>query len=151
LATLPGVVSWDGQVLETRYPKRRTVDLAGRGLVLVPSYFCWGAPVTFVDPELPPVLIYPAGDTDSPRASEATPPLQLVALLGRTRAHCLWSLVIPRSTSALAHAAGIGVAAASKHATVLRDAGLVRSCRHGAEVLHQVTGLGSALLSDHAA
>lgn len=53
LASLPGVLSWDGQVLHVRYPAERTVHLAGRGLTLLPSYFCWGRPVTWIDAELP--------------------------------------------------------------------------------------------------
>lgn len=84
LANLPGVLHWDGQVLQTRYPEHRTVYLRGRGLRLIPSYFCWGNPVTWIDPELPPALVYQAHHGDSPL--RPTPSKALSQLLGDTRA-----------------------------------------------------------------
>ena len=104
LANLPGALSWDGRVLRTGYPVDRTVFLGGRGLVLVPSYFCWGNPVTWIDSELPPVLVYQAFGHQSRSAprSEATISDRLVTLLGRTRAECLRVLLVPRTTTGLA-------------------------------------------------
>jgi DNA-binding transcriptional ArsR family regulator len=148
LASLPGVLSWDGQVLQTRYPVDRTLCLDGRGLVLVPSYFCWGSPVTWIDPELPPVLVYQAFDHQlrtAPR-SEVTVSERLVSLLGRTRAECLRVLLVPRTTTELAEHLGTSIGTASKQAAVLRDTGLVSSSRHGAAVRHSTTPLGVALI-----
>ncbi|WIX90400.1 winged helix-turn-helix domain-containing protein [Amycolatopsis sp. DG1A-15b] len=144
LANIPGVLNWDGRVLRMGYPVNRTVYLRGRGLVLQPSYFCWGSPVTWIDPELPPVLVFPVSH-HQPRP-EVTVSARLVALLGRTRAECLRVLLAPRSTTELAERLGTSVGTASKQATVLRETGLVTSDRHGAVVLHSTTSLGLALL-----
>jgi DNA-binding transcriptional ArsR family regulator len=146
LESLPGVLSWDGRVLRTRYPEDRTVHLAGRGLILVPSYFCWGNPITWIDPELPPVLVYQAlGKGTRPRADVLIPE-RLVSLLGRTRAECLRVLLAPHSTSELAHQLDTSIGTASKQARVLRDAGLITSKRQGSAVMHATTSLGVALL-----
>lgn len=146
LSGLPGVRSWDGTTLEVDYPRARTVHLSGRGVTFVPSFFCVGRPVTYIDPELPPILLYPAAGTGVGNAA-GTDPTHLDALLSRTRAECLGALTTPRTTSALARAVGMSVATASKQATVLRQAGLVASVRDGGSMRHQVTELGVALLS----
>lgn len=41
------------------YPADLTIELAGRGVTLVPSFFCQGAPVTVVNRDLDPILVYP--------------------------------------------------------------------------------------------
>ncbi|MDX2745642.1 MULTISPECIES: helix-turn-helix domain-containing protein [Streptomyces] len=41
---------------------------------------------------------------------------------------------------------GVSASSASRHATVLRDAGLVTSSRHGASVLHTLTPVGASVL-----
>jgi DNA-binding transcriptional ArsR family regulator len=41
---------------------------------------------------------------------------------------------------------GISLAAASQHASVLRDAGLITTHRQGSAVLHVLTPLGAELL-----
>jgi DNA-binding transcriptional ArsR family regulator len=41
---------------------------------------------------------------------------------------------------------GISLAAASEHASVLRDAGLITTHRNGSSVLHVLTPLGAELL-----
>ncbi|WP_461157343.1 ArsR/SmtB family transcription factor [Saccharopolyspora tripterygii] len=146
LAGTPTVTGWNGTVLETAYPSTRTVDLAGRGLTLVPSYFCVGTPVTWIDPELPPVLIYPAAPVPEP-GEPSSPSPRLVALLGRTRAECLVALSSPRTTSDLAASLGCSVGTASKQAAVLRESGLISSDRRGGAVLHSLTRLGAALLT----
>ena len=141
---LPGVLGWDGEVLEVRYPANRTLNLAGRGLTLVPSHFSWTNSITLINPELPPVLVYRAGaSTPAPTVD----PLGLAALLGTSRADCLATLVKPHSTSGLATRVGISVGSASKHAATLREAGLVLSERHGSTVIHRISPLGAALLA----
>ena len=148
LSNLPGVVHWDGTVLETRYPKNHTVRLNGRGLTLIPSYFCAGNPISMIDPDLPPVLVYPAdhGADGLARMNLDLPP-GLVSLLGRKRAESLRALATPRSTSQLADCLGVSVGTASKQATVLREAQLVTSVRRGSAVIHSLTQLGTALLT----
>jgi len=149
LSGLPGAIHWDGHVLELRYPTARTVRLAGRGLTLVPARFCRGTPVTLIDEDRTPVLVYPAavhGPVPGARVSGPVPP-HLVALLGRTRAECLSAVHTVRSISQLADRLGTSIGTASKQAAVLRDAGLVRSVSGGGTVRHDLTALGADLLA----
>ena len=143
LRGLPPPLRWTPPVLETDYPADRDLYLHGRGLTLVPAYFCWGTPVTLIDPELPPVLVYPVARAQ-PHAPAA--PGRLAELLGRTRAETLQVLLVPHSTTELARKLGVSVASASRHAAVLRDAGLVTSTRHSNTVVHVTGDLGKRLL-----
>ena len=115
--------------------------------MLIPSFFCDHVPVTFIDPELPPVLVYqaiPPREYTGDRALADVP--ALVKVLGRTRAHILVALDRPGSTTDLAGRIAMSLASASHHVGLLRDAGLVRTVRTGIEVSHQLTGLGRDLL-----
>jgi DNA-binding transcriptional ArsR family regulator len=143
LTGIPGFEGWDGQVLKIRYPRNRTVRLAGRGLTLVPSYFCV-SPVSLIDPDLPPILVYPI--VARVQGEGAQVPRRLVALLGQTRAECLAALVTPCTTTTLAERLGMSVGNASKQAAVLREAGLAAARRQGRAVLHHLTHLGEQLL-----
>lgn len=145
LRNLPGVLSWDGHVLHTQYPEERKVHLAGRGLILLPSYFCWGNPVTWIAPELPPVLVYEAAGNHE-RHPDVPLSAPLVSLIGRTRAECLRALVVPRTTTELAEHLRTSVGTASKQAAVLRDTDLITSNRRGSAVVHSITALGLNLL-----
>jgi DNA-binding transcriptional ArsR family regulator len=143
LGGLPAPLRWTPPVLETAYPIDRDLHLAGRGLTLVPAYFCWGTPVTLIDPDLPPVLVYPA----APRSGRPDPARgRLAELLGRTRAEALLALRVPQSTSELAGRIGTSVASAGRHTGVLRECGLIRSTRQAGTVVHVVTALGRRLL-----
>ncbi|MFC0435984.1 helix-turn-helix transcriptional regulator [Kutzneria buriramensis] len=142
LNNLSGCFRWAPPVLHADFPHDREIQLRGRGVTFIPSYFCWGTPVPFVDPELPPVLVYPITDA-SVRADD---PTALASLLGGTRAQVLCALRVPRSTTDLARCIHASPAAASKHATVLRQAGLICSVRRGNVVRHVVTPLGEQLL-----
>ncbi|HEX2419536.1 MAG TPA: ArsR family transcriptional regulator, partial [Micromonosporaceae bacterium] len=51
LNSLRPVLQWHPPVLTARYPVDRDLYLNGRGLVLVPSAFCWQDPITLIDPE----------------------------------------------------------------------------------------------------
>jgi len=146
LANLPGVLDWNGDVLCTRYPVDRTVRLGGRGLTLVPSYFCWDSPVTWIDDELPPVLVYQAHGPKAGARADVLLPDRLTSLLGRTRAECLRVLLVPRTTTELATSIGTSIGTASRQAAILRDTGLITSDRRGTAVLHTTTPLGTALL-----
>jgi DNA-binding transcriptional ArsR family regulator len=146
LANLPGVLGWDGRVLHTGYSVDRTVHLGGRGLVLVPSYFCWDSPVTWLDTELPPVLVYQAHSSRAGTRPGVLLSSGLASLLGRTRAECLRVLLVPRTTTELATSLGTSISAASRQAAILRETGLVTSNRRGMAVLHTTTPLGTALL-----
>ncbi|WP_239091154.1 ArsR/SmtB family transcription factor [Asanoa iriomotensis] len=148
LASLRPAMRWDGQVLEVRhYPVSRDLYLDGRGLLLVPAFFCTRTPVTLVDPDLPPVLVYPVdrlGGLDQP--PEPGRHHALAALLGRTRARVLEVVDSGSSTSEIAQRLGISPAAASQHTAVLRNAGLLASRRDGNTMLHTLTPLGRGML-----
>ncbi|MEU3980424.1 winged helix-turn-helix domain-containing protein [Streptomyces sp. NPDC026672] len=143
---------WEPPVLHLPYPADRDLRLAGRGLRLVPSYFCWRRVLTLVDQTLAPTLVYPvekhAGALIPPSAADRGAPT-LPALLGRTRASLLASLTlrVGLSTSELAHGVGVSLPSASQQIAVLRSAGLVTSRRDGKRVLHTATRLGCELVS----
>ncbi|WP_239127676.1 ArsR/SmtB family transcription factor [Asanoa siamensis] len=148
LASLKPAMRWDGRILEVRhYPVSRDLYLDGRGLLLVPSFFCARTPVTLVDPDLPPVLVYPVerlGGLDQP--PEPGRRAALAALLGRTRARVLEVVDTGCSTGEIARRLHISAAAASQHTGVLRNAGLLVSRRDGSTMLHTLTPLGRAML-----
>ncbi|MER7723470.1 helix-turn-helix domain-containing protein [Streptomyces sp. NPDC096323] len=144
LASLPPVIRWRAPVLEADYPVDRELHLDGRGLLLQPSFFCRGTPVVYRDPLLPPVLVYPLTHAAAPVFAEPGP--WLGRLLGNTRSTVLRVIGDGCTTSELARRAGVSLASASQHACVLREAGLVRTLRHGSSVLHTLTPLGGSLL-----
>jgi DNA-binding transcriptional ArsR family regulator len=141
---------WQSGVLEVLgYPYTRELYLQGRGLLLVPSFFCNPIPVALLDPELPPVLVYPVdrwGGAPMGSAAESGPDA-LGALIGRTRAAVLAEVGDGCSTGELARRLGISPAAASQHATVLRNSGLLATRRDRNTVLHTLTPLGRAVLN----
>jgi DNA-binding transcriptional ArsR family regulator len=138
-------VTWQPPVLEVMgYPANQDLKLEGRGLILIPSYFCWDAPVTLYDVELQPVLVYPALAPTTTIGGE--PVDQLCPLIGATRVAVLRSLKSSCTTTELARRLSISPATASHHTTVLRQAGLIGSQRHANMMLHRITALGTALL-----
>ncbi|WP_237554931.1 MULTISPECIES: ArsR/SmtB family transcription factor [unclassified Streptomyces] len=148
LNNLGPTMRWRPPVLEVDYPIEHAIHLAGRGLTLVPSAFCWHTPITFVDPGLPPVLVYPLPRGPvwwtGPAHSERTGALG--NLLGPTRAACLRLIEDNCTTGELARRSGVSPPSASQHATSLREAGLIVSVRHANTVIHALTPLGTALL-----
>ncbi|WP_410820352.1 ArsR/SmtB family transcription factor [Micromonospora sp. 050-3] len=152
LTSLRPAMRWESGVLEVRsYPHSRELHLDGRGLLLVPSFFCAATPVALLDPALPPVLVYPVdrlGALVSADAGAAPGAAResLAALLGRTRAAVLQASDEGCTTGEVARQLNISPAAASQHATVLRNAGLLVSHRERNSVLHTLTPLGRAML-----
>ncbi|MEU5959530.1 DUF5937 family protein [Streptomyces sp. NPDC047525] len=145
LHTFAPMLRWESSVLAADYPVDRDVHLGGRGLLLVPSYFCRRTPVALLDEQLLPVLVYPAR---SPvREQAATADSRLAPLLGHTRAAVLQTLHEPRTTTELARHAGVSLSSASEHAAVLRQAGLIASMRERQRVRHILTPLGADLLN----
>ncbi|UUU32420.1 helix-turn-helix domain-containing protein [Streptomyces sp. CA-210063] len=124
--------------------------LGGRGLRIIPSFFCWPGPIVLKDGSLPPVLVHPV--THDPRWLAPAPPAApgthqaLAALLGRARAAVLEEVAEGRTTSELAGRVGLSPATVSHHVAVLRESGLLTSRRIGGAVLHTLTGLGADLL-----
>lgn len=150
LASLRPAMRWESGMLEVRdYPDSRELHLDGRGLLLVPSFFCARTPVALLDPALPPVLVYPVdrlGGLEPGGAGSAAGREALAALLGRTRAAVLEASDDGCTTGEMARRLRISPAAASQHATVLRNAGLLVSQRDRNTVLHTLTPLGRAML-----
>ncbi|MFE9812268.1 ArsR/SmtB family transcription factor [Streptomyces sp. NPDC005227] len=140
---------WRDPVLEVDYPVSRDVFLRGRGLLLVPSFFCWRRPTALADPDLTPTLVYPV----------AKPPWHLARdgvsgasrLLGRTRAAILQALAGRDSrggytSTDIARVVGIAQSSITYQMSALRDGGLVSSRRCGKYVVHAVTPLGLRIL-----
>ncbi|MFC9246641.1 ArsR family transcriptional regulator [Streptomyces sp. NPDC057136] len=144
----PGI-RWKRPTLHVRYPvEGRVLHLNGRGLKLLPSYFLRHNPVTLADPELPPVLCYPLLHEPAAPPADALDgaPRSLTALLGRARAAALCAAATGATTGEIARAAGVSASSASRHATALRDAGLITSSRHASTVLHTLTPAGASVL-----
>ncbi|KAB2339798.1 winged helix-turn-helix transcriptional regulator [Actinomadura rudentiformis] len=147
------MMRWRPPVLEVPKPFDKDLHLGGRGLILVPSFFCWYHPVALADPILPPTLVYPLHPASGPLGpgapdlyARSTPSTALGRLIGRTRASVLGLTTQGATTSELARSAGISVATASQHAGVLREVGLITSRRDTNAVIHTLTPLGAALL-----
>lgn len=122
-----------------------TLELDGRGLLLVPSAFAATRP--FVSDRHPwlPALIYPARGVATLWQQVDTAPEALARLIGRTRAAILADLAAPRSTTELSDRLSLSPAAASHHLSTLRDAGLLSTRREGRSVLYVRTALGDTL------
>ncbi|GAA1686298.1 winged helix-turn-helix domain-containing protein [Fodinicola feengrottensis] len=147
LESLVPMAHWRPPVLEVEYPLDQDLQLGGRGLLLVPSVFCWHYAVTLLDPSLPPTLVYPVEQETGLDARVPSGEDALAALVGSTRGEVLRHLdETGCSTSELARRLGISLASASQHASVLRRAGLIVSRRAGNTMLHSRTPLGTALL-----
>lgn len=150
--TLHPVLQWQPPYLQVDMGHiDRELDLDGRGLRLVPSYFCWRHPIMPADPGLPPVLVYPVEHDPAwaePIEQYADPERAVADLLGRTRAAVLRTISAGAcSTSELAARAGISLASASEHARVLHRTGLVTTRRAGGAVRHTISPIGTHLLS----
>lgn len=144
-AGLHPAIRWRPPVLEVRTWWSGEVTGAGEGLVLLPSPVAGPRPRVLVEPDRPVLLVYPAAMPRSAAVPGADP---LGRLLGATRAALLRRLAEPgrHTTTALAGAVGVSLSTASEHMTALRAAGLIRTGRDGAAVLHRLTPLGGHLL-----
>jgi hypothetical protein len=146
-------VRWRPPVLEVLVPADYDVPLNGRGIALVPSVFVGQIPSLHedpIDPNSAPWLVLPPGGSRMEQRhlwGDPRPPgAALAALVGRNRAAVLRTIAEGCSTTELAGRVGISLAAASQHASVLRDAGLITTHRQGSAVLHVLTPLGAELL-----
>jgi DNA-binding transcriptional ArsR family regulator len=151
LSTLHPKIGWNGSILSLDTVADFDIELGGRTLVLRPLVLTPGL-IVADDTDPGAVAIgyptpYSLGAPDGP--TPTTSPA-LSALLGASRAAALvtvaWSPAI--TTGGLAEALGLSPAAASRHATVLREAGLIDTVRDGPAVRHRPTRLGSDLIAD---
>ncbi|MEU4827981.1 winged helix-turn-helix domain-containing protein [Actinomadura sp. NPDC023710] len=131
------------RVLETPYPIKHSVHLDGRGLTLIPSWFCSGSPVAFADTDLPPLLVYPIDHTPAP----GPVPDALSKLIGGTRAAILATVTFGTPTTAILRRTGISASQLSRHAAVLRDNGLITEARHAGRTFYTRTPLGDTVTS----
>lgn len=144
LHSLLPVARWRPPVLEVDYPVEVDLHLAGRGLRLVPSYFCRHRAVSLADPTLTPTLVFPISheyEWMSGAGSGA-----LAGLMGDTRAAVLASVGAGATTTELARRLDISPSTVSRHTAVLRESGLITTHRDNAAVLHVTTRLGRGLL-----
>jgi DNA-binding transcriptional ArsR family regulator len=145
-ADLDPSIRFDGDTLEVGGRGEGHRDLAGEGLVLMPSAFIWPGVVLMLDLPWQPTLIYPArGIAGLWQAPAAQPPAALGRLLGRTRAKLLLALAEPASTAVLARRFGQSPSGVSEHLSALRDAGLLTSYRVRHQVVYERTPLGIAV------
>ncbi|MER5209469.1 winged helix-turn-helix domain-containing protein [Streptomyces sp. NPDC002838] len=156
LSHLHPTISWWPPVLELTCPDHDLdIPLRGRGVRLVPSFFCGREPMIQPVPGLPLVVVYPVThDTvwspepgPEPRLEPETRRRSLAALLGNSRATVLYAVAAGHSTTTdLAGRTGVSPATVSHHTTVLREAGLIITHRTGNSAHHLLTPLGSRFL-----
>ncbi|MEV1329455.1 DUF5937 family protein [Micromonospora costi] len=146
-AELHPQLRWHDGVLTRDRGNDEHRDLAGEGLLLVPSAFKWDQVLVILDPPWQPAVIYPArGLATLWQPAGAAKLAVLGRLVGRTRATLLADLTEPATTTVLAHRHALAAGTVSEHLTVLREAGLVVGQRHRHEIRYRRTPLGSALL-----
>lgn len=127
---------------------------AGSGLTFLPTAFGWPHLIALHAPGWQPVVQYPV---DSPEPSGGAPSVETVKLRLEAVAHPMRMRLCRslargwHSTGELADTYGITAPEVSRHLSVLRKAGLLRTRRRGRYVLHQldvtlVARLGSDFL-----
>lgn len=138
----------DGDIELAHHPQQPDGDLAGRGLLLMPSVFIGSGFALGLQPPWPPALVYPARGVAALWSTGATPPGHgLAGLLGRSRARVLVALDEPASTTQLASTLDLALGSVGHHLAALRNAGLVNRSRAGRSVLYRRTPIGDALTS----
>jgi DNA-binding transcriptional ArsR family regulator len=144
-AGLHAGVRWRRGTLEVEAAVEAEVELAGRGLQLVPSAFVWPRTGAMFDPPWQPSVIYAPRGVGDLWAPTAEGPEALADLVGRGRARILTALAAEASTSELARRLEASQGGVSEHLGVLRRAGLVSARREGRSVLYSRTAAGDAL------
>ncbi|GAA0935247.1 DUF5937 family protein [Kribbella koreensis] len=145
---LADTVKWRDGSLQIRHRRFKGVrQLAGEGLLLMPSAFVWPTVYSSTIPPWQPALTYPARGvatlwSESVRGTSAG----LAAVLGRSRAEVLMQLDSPRSTTELAARIGMTAGGVSQHLSALRAGGLVTPHRVGRVVLYARTSAAESLL-----
>ncbi|MCF3137550.1 hypothetical protein [Streptomyces olivochromogenes] len=147
LNSLHPSIRWDGGELRLNTLVDAEECLEGRPLIFQPTAL---ATRIMFDPLADSVTVnYPAAAGTITRDPElGAPPPALMSLLGTTRAAALVTIVRTPAltTGRLALALGVSAAAASRHASVLRDSGLITTIRNGQTVHHTPTRLGTDLV-----
>lgn len=131
------------RMLQARYPVDWDVHLGGRGLHLIPSWFCAATPVVLVDADLPPVLVYPLTHKRLP----VPDPTALAKLLGPARARILTAITVATPTASIHNQTGISHAQISRHTAVLAANDLILQAHHAGRTFYTRTPLGDALIT----
>jgi len=139
-------VRWHDGRVEVAATAEREVDLAGRGLLLVPAAFAWPDVWPMTDAPWQPAIVYAPRGVAGLWAPPAQDRRALEDLLGARRAAVLLALDRPVSTSELARRLAASPAGVSSHLKVLHRAGLVTSRRASRQVLYGRTRTGEQLL-----
>ena len=146
-ADLDPAIHWRDEGLEVEMAYTTTFELAGRGLLLVPTAFP-ARPFAIASSYWQPTVMYPArGVALLWEGGQDAPPEALAAILGRGRAAVLLALDAPRTTGDLARRLEITPGGASQHLSSLKAAGLVSPNRHGRSVLYARSPLADELVS----
>jgi DNA-binding transcriptional ArsR family regulator len=148
LGDLHPAIAWRAGTLRLRGRRAGRIELAGRGLMVIPNVFVWPLACSMVADPWPPAIVYPprgVGSLWAPDDGDARASLD--ALLGRTRAAVLRALRAPCSTTELARRMELTPGAVSLHLTVMHGAGLLVRERSGRSVLYRLSAIGEALLA----
>ncbi|GAB2713071.1 ArsR/SmtB family transcription factor [Kitasatospora kifunensis] len=147
LNSLHPSIRWDGRELRLNTVVDAEESLEGRPLIFQPTALATRIMFDPLDDSV--TVIYPATTgAITPDPDLDAPPRGLVSLLGATRAAALVTVVRTPAltTGRLAATLGVSAAAASRHATVLRESGLIATVRNGQTVHHAPTRLGTDLV-----
>lgn len=147
LNSLHPSISWDGRMLRLNTLVDAEESLEGRPLIFQPTALA--TRITFDPLDDSVTVIYPATTGAITRDPELHGPAPaLASLLGATRAAALVAVVRTpaQTTGRLAATLGVSAAAASRHASALRESGLIATVRHGQTVHHAPTRLGTDLV-----
>jgi hypothetical protein len=144
-AELHPMLRWHDNTLTRERGDDDHRDLAGEGLVLMPSAFKWDQVVVVMDPPWQPTVIYPARGIGALwQPANGTTDAALARLIGRTRASLLTGLTEPATTTSLAQRHALAPGTVSEHLSILRDAGFVVGERYRHEIRYRRTALGAA-------
>jgi len=132
--------------LTMRQPVHSTIEVAGRGVTLVPTMFTSRASAPIDGAELP-IVMYPARGQGTMWQTETAPSdAGAIGVLGATRAALLTALAEPASSTELGIRFGVSTSAINQHLRALLVGRLVTSTRYGHSMLYLRSELGSALL-----
>jgi DNA-binding transcriptional ArsR family regulator len=147
MAELHPALTMSQDTVVIKSPGYHEHDLAGAGLLLIPSVFVWPWIVVDPGPLRPPRLIYGArGIGTLWQQCDSSDDDALANLVGRTRAAILSHLAQPHSTTDLARKLGQSAPSVSAHLAILRRCGMVDSWPAGRRVLYQRTPMASSLI-----
>jgi DNA-binding transcriptional ArsR family regulator len=148
LSGLHPKANYGGGILELEKAYEAVIEPAGRGITLVPCVFVTPHVEVLVQPGYQPTLAYgPRGVANLWASSPAPNGTALEAALGAGRASVLKGLLlVPRTTTELAHQLRLSPAAVSAHLSRLKAAELVEPHRSGKRVYYRLSGAGESLL-----